>query len=86
MSNKAKENSGYLSTADPNAEINSCSIPTDPKDPRCEDFGQFRIEGNVSDARHLVEALVSNGYSVTLKEDRTGINGRVFVMYRFSDL
>lgn len=69
-------------------ENNSTEIPKLPKDPRCDDFGQFRIEGVFADAEHLIEALVNNGYSVTLREDRSkssyGTACRVIVMYKFN--
>ena len=60
-------------------------------DIRCEDFGQFRISGNYSNAENLIETLVSNGYSVTVKEEKetnaAGINShKIIIMYRFGDL
>lgn len=39
----------------------------DPKDPRCNDRGVFRIKGDFCDAREMVYDLLSSGYSVTVR-------------------
>lgn len=82
------------STSDPEAltfiETDS-SNDNSNKNPRENDFGIFRINGAFSDAKQIIEELVSNGYSVTIKEERhandLGIKScQVLVMYRFGDL
>ena len=62
-------------------------IPKDPVDPKLEDFGQFRIRGSYDSIDGFARILVSNGYSVTVKELRDSDNKpSMLVMYRYGDL
>ena len=54
------------------------------EDPRCGDFGQFRIEDSRNDLLNTVATLVDNGYSVTVK--RLELEGAYLIMYRFGEL
>lgn len=62
------------------------SIPEIPKDPRCDDFGQFRIRGTFSSIQEFVQTLVNNGYSVTIRNDKDP-EGKplVFILFSFRE-
>lgn len=79
------------STSDPEALTFTETDPTNDnsyKNPRENDFGIFRINGAFSDAKQIIEELVSNGYSVTVTQIRTKnehdiLVSRIDVMYTF---
>lgn len=58
---------------------------TQLKDARSDDFGQFRIKNNWKEVQDIVDSLVDNGYSVTVKKSNTE-SIEYLVMYRFGEL